>query len=98
MPGTGLPRSSTQCGKAAETLHVLGFLVLDSGGPGKKVTDSPLQLVWGARASGADHQALPDGTMRPEYADEVAETGCVDSQKVHKGDLHSNRGGWSGVF
>ena len=31
-------------------------------------------------------------TVRLEYADEVAETRCGDSGKVHRGGLQSNRG------
>ena len=65
MPGTGLPRGSTQCGKAAGTFHVSTLLVSDSGGPGGKGTASPLQLVWDAHASEASHQSPPDGKMRP---------------------------------
>ena len=74
------------------------FLFSDSCGSGGKGTAAPLLFVRDAHASGADHQAPPDVMMRPEYADELVETGCGDSGKVNGGDLKSNGGGRSGVF
>ena len=85
MPGTGLPRGSTQFRKAARTFYVPTFLVSDSGDPGGKGTASPLRLVCNAHAKGVDHQAPLDGTMRPETVDEVVEMGCGDSGKVYGG-------------
>ena len=36
--------------------------------------------------------------MRPEYVDEVTETGFGNTGKVHGGNLQYNGGGQSGVF
>ena len=71
-----------QYAEAAVTFHVQALPVLDSGGPLGKVAAAPLRHVWNAHASRAAHQAHPDGKMRPEYADEVKETGCGDSGQV----------------
>ena len=98
VPVTGLPRGSTQCRKSAGTFHVRTFLVSDSGGPVGKGTAAPLQLVWDAHTSRADHQEYLDGTMRSEYADEVAEKGYGDRGKVIGGNLQSTGGGRSGLF
>ena len=87
VPGTGLTRSITQCGKAVGTFHVPPFLVSHSGGPGRKGTAAPLRLVQDAHASGEAHQAPPDGMMRLEYSEELADNGCGDSGKLHRGDL-----------
>ena len=54
--------------------------------------------MWNAHARGAAHQASPDGTVRSEYTDEVAEKRFGDSGKVHGGDLQPNRGRRGGVF
>ena len=81
MPGTGLPCCEPQCREAAGKFHVQALPVSGSGGPGGTVSGSSLKYVWNAYSSRAAHQAPPDGKMRPEYADEVEETGCVDSVK-----------------
>ena len=83
MYGTGFPCGGTQSGEAAGTYDVTSFPVSYSGGLGGKVTAAPLRHVCDAHASGAAHQALPDGKIRPKYAYEVAETGCEDSGKLH---------------
>ena len=93
-----LPRSIIQFRKAAGKCHVPTFSVLDSGGPGGKGTNEPLQLVRDAYANGAAHQVLPDGTMQPKYVYEVAEKGCVGNGKVHGGNLQYNGGGRSRMF
>ena len=82
MPGTRLSCGVTQCGEATGKFHVQAFPVLDRGVPGGNITAAPLQHVCYAHASGAAHQAPPDVKMRPEYADEVADTECGDSSKV----------------
>ena len=98
VSGTGLSHGSTQCGKTAGKFHVTTISVFDRGVPKGKGTAAPLRLVRNAHDSGEDHQLPPDSTMQPEYAYEVAETGCGNRGKVHRGDLQSHRGGWSGVF
>ena len=87
-----MPCESSQCGKGTGTLYVQAFLVIDSGGSGGKGTAAPLRHVWNAHANKAAHQTSPDGTVRSEYADNVAETRRGDSGKVHRGDLQFNRG------
>ena len=54
--------------------------------------------MWDAHTIGAAHQAPLDRKMQPKYADEVEETGYVDSGKFHWGDLQSNRRGLIIVF
>ena len=44
------------------------------------------------------HQTSPDGTVRSEYADKVAEKRFVDRGKVHWVNLQPNGGQRSGVF
>ena len=84
MTGTGLPRSSTQWGKSAGTFNVTKVLVSDSCVTGGKWTADPLQLVRDEHAREVSCQAPPDGTMRPEYVDDVAEKGCGDRGKFHR--------------
>ena len=92
MPGSGMPRESTQYEKAVGTFDVQVFLVIYRVGSEGKGTASPLRHVWNAHARGAAHQALSDGTVRSEYIDEVAEKRWGDSGKLHGGNLQLNRG------
>ena len=92
MPGTGLPCCGTQCRKAAVTFHVPEFTVSDSGGLVGKGTNAPLQHVWDAYAIGEAHQSPPDGKIRPEYTDEIEDTGCGDSGKLYRGNLQPHGG------
>ena len=48
--------------------------------------------VWDALSRGVAHQALPDGKMKPEYADDVAEMRYGGSDKVHGGNLQAHGG------
>ena len=98
VSSTRFPCGRTQCGKATGTFHVPTFLVSDSGGPGGEVTADPLQLVRDAYTRRAAHKTPLERRMRPEYADEVAENGYGDRDKLHRGNLQSNREGRSGVF
>ena len=84
--------------EALGTFYVQTFLVTDSGGPGGKGNAAPLRHVWNAHASRADHQSPPDGMVRLEYTDEVAEKRCGDSGKVHRGNLQPNGGLQGGLF
>ena len=91
MPSAGMPRDSPQCRKSAGNVYVQTFLVTDSGVPGGKGTAALLWNAWNAHASGVAHQEFPDGTLQLEYADEVTEKRCEDRDKVHRGDLQTNR-------
>ena len=92
MPDTGLPCGVPQCGRAEGIFHVQALLVSDSGGQVGKGSAALIRHVWNAHTSRAAHQALPDGKMRPEYADEVEETVCGDSEKVYGGNLQTHGG------
>ena len=48
--------------------------------------------VWDALSRGVAHQALPDGKMKPEYADDVVKMGYGGSEKLHEVDLHTHGG------
>ena len=81
-----------QYGEDAGTSHVHSLPVSNSGVPGGKGAAALLQRVWNAHSSRAAHQAPPDGKMRPEYADEVEETGCGDSGKIYGVNLQPHGG------
>ena len=54
--------------------------------------------MWDLYASRAVRQAPMGGKIRSKHADKVAETGCLDSNKVHGGNLQPHRRLRSGMI